>query len=66
MEANLIPRGAPPDRVLGSGPPNGGFSDESAPLLDHENEEESTNINNSIPGPDDKYSLVYLVFFLTG
>ena len=28
--------------------------------------EDSTNINNSIPGPDDKYSLVYLVFFLTG
>ena len=40
MEANLIPRGAPPDRVLGSGPPNGGFSDESAPLLDHEGSDE--------------------------
>ena len=33
-------------------------------VLDHESEE-STNINNSIT-PDDRYSLVYLVFFLTG
>jgi len=73
MEANLIPRGSPPDRVMRSVPPSEGFSDESAPLLDHHESEDSTSgltgsqlIGNSISAPDDKYSLVYLVFFLTG
>ena len=73
MEANLIPRGSPPDRVMRSVPPSEGFSDESAPLLDHHESEDSTSgltgsqlIDNSISAPDDKYSLVYLVFFLTG